>query len=55
MLAMVHGGERITPPDSQAGSTIVFDLRNATLTDKNIVEKISEASNRIFNIAKFSN
>jgi len=55
MLAMVHGGEQITPPDKQTGGNIVFDLRNATLTDKNIIEKMREASNKMFNVAKFSN
>ena len=51
-LAVVHGGETITSPD-KAGQTIIFDLRNATITDKNLMDRIKSEMNKSFNIKKF--
>lgn len=51
-IAVVHGGETITPPD-KTGTTIIFDLHNATITDKNLIDRIKNEINKSFNIKKF--
>jgi len=54
-LAVVHGGETITPPDKQGGNTVIFDLRGATMTDKDLINRVKDNLNKSFNIAKFAN
>jgi TP901 family phage tail tape measure protein len=45
-LAVVHGGETITPPNKQNGTTIIFDLKGATITDSQLINRIKDALRR---------
>lgn len=56
-LAVVHGGETILPThkNDAIGNTVIFDLRGATLTDKDLINRIKANLNQSFNIAKFAN
>lgn len=53
-LAMVHGGETITPPD-KSGIIINFDLRGATMTDKDFINKVKNELNKTINLNRMTN
>jgi hypothetical protein len=54
-LAMVHGGESITPPDKSGGVIINFDLRGATMTDKDFINKVRAELNKSLNLNRRTN
>ncbi|MFA6048282.1 MAG: phage tail tape measure protein [Parcubacteria group bacterium] len=54
-MAMVHGGERITPPGKNEGLTMIFDLRGATMTDKDFITRIKSELNKAMNFNRLAN
>lgn len=54
-LAVVHGGETVIPNGKSAGTTIVFDLRGATMTDKDFINTVKKELSKSLNINKISN
>jgi len=54
-LAVVHGGETVTPPEKQSGVIINFDLRGATMTDKDFINKVKMELNKSLNLNRSTN
>lgn len=53
-LVVAHGGETITPPD-KGGVIINFDLRGATMTDKDFINKVKVELNKSLNLNRRTN